>query len=183
MALLYSTWFYIILAWFNFTLPDSTLLYHGSPSLYLTLLDSALLFHCSTSLYLTLHDYTIPLRNFIRLYITLPWLYFNPHYSIMALLHYTWIYITLPWLYMTQHYSNVAILNSILDSTWNYHCSTSLSLTLHFSASVYLTQLYSTMALPISSSWFYITLPSLYFSVLNSTLLCHCSTSLYLTQH
>jgi len=74
MAQLHSTRSYEILPWLYFTLVDSTLLYHGSTSLYeilhsypMALLHSTRLFtlyHGSTSLYLTL-------------YISLPWLYFN----------------------------------------------------------------------------------------------------------
>ena len=62
---------------------------------------------------------------------------------------------------------------TLLDSTLFYHCCTSFYSTLY----------YSTIALPQSSS-LYITLPWLYFSLLDSTLLYHVSTSsssLYIT--
>ena len=89
----------------------------------------------------------------------------------MALLHSSRLYITLPWLYFT-----------LLDSTLLNHGSTSLYKTLHYSSmaqlhfaylyhgstSLYSTLHKSTMALLHSTS-LYITLPWLYFNLLNST--------------
>ena len=79
---------YIPLPWLYFTLLDSTLLYHGSTSLYWTLHYS-----CSTSLYQTLYYPTMTLLHFILLYnvsisdyITPPWLYFTLYQSTMTLL-------------------------------------------------------------------------------------------------
>jgi len=62
MALLHSTRLYITLPWHYFILLDSTLLYHGS-----------------TSLYWTLHYSTMAVLHSTRLYITLTWLYFTLH--------------------------------------------------------------------------------------------------------
>ena len=79
----------------------------------------------------------------------------------MALVHCMWLYITLQWIYFTP-----------LDPRLLYHDSTSLYLTLHYSA----------MAL-LHSTCLYITLPWLYFTLLDFTLLYIGSTSLYLTLH
>ena len=98
-------------------------------------------------------------------YITLPWLYFILHSSILhyyrstslylillpstiAVLHSTWLYIILPWLYFTLH-----------DSTLLYHGCTSLYITLHHSI-----------------------MPLLH-STLFSSLLHHGSTALYFALH
>ena len=88
----------------------------------------------------------------------------------------------------------------LLDSTLVYHASTSPCLNLHYSTVallhstslyntlpwLYLTLLdsihYSTMTL-LHSAWLYISLSWHYFTWLDSTLLYHCSTSLYLTIH
>ena len=73
MPIINSTQLYIInVPWFYFNLPDSTLFYHGS-----------------TSLYLTLHYSITALLHSTWLNITLPWLYFTLHFSTMALLRYT----------------------------------------------------------------------------------------------
>ena len=60
MALLHSTRLYINRPWINFTLLDSTYIYHGS-----------------TSLYSTLHNSSMTLLHSTRLNITLPWFYFT----------------------------------------------------------------------------------------------------------
>ena len=76
MALLHSTWLYITLPWLYFTPLDSTLLYHGSTSLYLTIYLSTIALLHSISLY------TLVNHSSTSLCLTL-------HYSIMALLHST----------------------------------------------------------------------------------------------
>ena len=172
MTLLGSTWF----SWLYFTLHDSTLIYHGS-----------------ISLYLTLHHSAMALLHPAFLYITLPWLYFTLHYHTVALLHSillhlgsTSLYITLPWLYITLLWLYITLL-------WLYltlDCSTmallhSTCMTLHYPTLVYFTLLDSTLlyhhGLLIStwltnilyhdSIWFYITLPWLYFTLLASSIL------------
>jgi len=75
MALLHSSTLYITLPWLYFTVLDSTLHYHDSPSLYWIL-------HFSTN----------ALLHSTRLYITLPWCYFNLHCSTMALHDTTFLY-------------------------------------------------------------------------------------------
>ena len=90
----------------------------------------------------------------------------------MALLHSTWLYRGSTWLYFTLHDSTMALLDFILDSTLLYHGSTWFYTPLH----------YSTMAL-LDSTWLYMTLPWLYFTLLCSTSLYHGSTWLYLTLH
>ena len=87
--LFHSTWPCITLPGLSFTLHYSTLLYHGSTSLfYYTLV---LLF------YLTLH-YPYPGSTS---------LYFILNYSTMAVLHSTLLYISLPLLYFTLFYSTL----------------------------------------------------------------------------
>ena len=71
-------------------------------------------------------------------------------------------------LYLTLNYTTLALLHS-----------TSFPIILLWSTSLYLTLLYSTLAL-LHSTWLYVTLPWLYFTLLDCTLLYHCSTSLYL---
>ena len=121
-----STSLYITIQWFYFTLLYITL--HGSTSLYSTLLYMALLHF--TLLYMALLHSTL-------IYITLLWFYFTPLY-----------YIILPWFYFT-----------LLSSTLLYHGSTSFYFALH----------YSTIAL-LHSTLLYNTLPWLYFTLLYSTL-------------
>ena len=103
-----------------------------------------------------------------RLYITLPWLYFTLHCSIMAICQTTFLdqgctslYMNLPWLYLTLH-----------EPKSLYHVSTTRYLSLQN----------STMAL-FHSIRLYISPPLRYFTLLGSTLLYHRSTSLYLTLH
>ena len=127
MALLHSTRLYIPIPWLYFTLLNSTLLCHGSTSYYFPLHYSTIALH-----YFSLHKSTMVLLHSIRLYITLPRLYFSLqdctllyhgstsiyytlHYSTLDLLHSTRLYITIPWLYFT-----------LLDSTLVYHGSSSL---------------------------------------------------------
>ena len=130
-------------------------------------------------LYFTLLDSTLPYHGSALLYIIVPWLYFSLldsiHHSTMAQLHSSWLYITLPWLFFTLH-----------DSTELYHGTSSLYVTLQNSTMVYFSlldyiQLY-TMA-KLHSTWLYITLPWLYFTLLDSASIYHCSTSLYYTLH
>ena len=119
MALFHSIWLYITLLCLNFIALDSTLLFHGSISLYLTLLYSTMAQHHSTWFYLTLYScstlyYTWLCYGSILhstwLYITIQWLlfyqgstspYLSLHYSSMALLSSNWLYFILPWLYFT----------------------------------------------------------------------------------
>ena len=114
MDVLHSTRLYILLPWLYFSLLDSTLLHHGS-----------------TSLYWTLNHSTAALLHSTRLFVTLPWLYFTLHCSSMTLHLTTLLYegltslyfdINLPWLSFT-----------ILVSTSHLNASTSLYLTLHHS--------------------------------------------------
>ena len=150
MALGHSTWLYITLA-----LLDSTLLYHGSTSLYFTL------HYCIWWLYFTLLD---------SILLHVHWLYFTPHNSAMALGHSAWLYITLLWLYFTL------LDSTVLDFTLLYHGFTSLYLIQLYSimallfstwlyitlpwlfTSLYLTLLYFTMALLYSTCLLYFTL-------------------------
>ena len=138
MDLLHSAWLLITLPLFHLILHNSTLLYHGSISLYLyytflyhawlyfTVLDSTLPYHGSTSLYMTLHYSTIALLHSTLLYITLSWLYFTLHYTTMALLRSTLLYITLLYgstsLYFTLHYSTMALLQSTLLHHGSFGC-------------------------------------------------------------
>ena len=85
-------------------------------------------------------------------------LYYTLHYSTMVLLHSTRLYITLPWLYFTLHNSTMAI----LLSTWQY---------------IIIPWLYFLLLDPNSDTM------SLYFTLLDSTLLHYGSTSLYWTLH
>ena len=149
MSLLHCTPVYFTLSWFYlsllyqlrlyFILLDSTLLFHGSSSLYLTQNHSTMgLLHCTslyftqrgyTSLYLT-QPYTLSKFHFILLDTTLPWvyialfdctslyhgstsLYISLLCSTMAPLHSTSLYTILPCLYFT-----------VLQSTSLYHGST-----------------------------------------------------------
>ena len=158
MYQLHSTGFYITLLLFYFTLPDSTLHYHGSTSLYLNLrYFSKALLHCTW------------------LYITLPWFYFTLRFSILwlcfTLLDSTLVYYCTTSLYLTLHHSTIAPLHS----TWIYITRPWLNFTLLYSTllycgftSLYLTLHYSTMA---------------YFTLLRYTLLYQSFTSLYLTPH
>ena len=76
------------------------------------LLDSTLLYHGSTSMYYTLRHSTMAVLDSTRIYITLPWLYvslldstllyygststyYTLHYSTMTVLHFTRLYIPL----------------------------------------------------------------------------------------
>ena len=78
----HSTRLYINRPWINFTLLDSTYIYHGSTSLYSTLhnssmtllhsTDSTLHYHGSTSLYLTLYNSTMALLHSTNKIIYLP---------------------------------------------------------------------------------------------------------------
>ena len=152
MFLLHCTWFYIILPWLCFTLLYSTLHYP----------DCTLHSQYSTSPYIILHYSTMAL---LLLCLTL-------HYSTMPLLRSSWLYITLPSLYFT-----------LLDSRLLYYGSTSLDLTLHYSTVALLHSMwlhYSTVV-QLQSTWLYITLPWLYFTLLDCTLLYHGSTSVYFT--
>jgi len=161
MALLHSNWLYVILPLFYFTPLHSTLLYHGSTSLYFIL-------HYNTIAVLHSSYSTKALLQFTWLYIALPWLYFtlpdsmllyhcstplhfNLHYSIMALLHSSSLYFTL------------------LHSTLLYHSCTSLYLLQHGSISLYMTLYCCIMVLCYSTS-LYITLPWLYFTLRRPTL-------------
>ena len=146
-----------------------------------TLLNSKSLYHGSTSQYFTKHGYT-------SLYLTLPWLnYTLPHSTLLnlSILH---SYITLPWLYLSLLDSTFSTMN-LLHSTWLsliHHGSTSLYVTLHYRCllhSIWLdTSPYLTLDIStITSTWLYIDLPRLYFTVLNSTSLYHSFTSLYIT--
>ena len=94
-------------------------------------------------------------------------IYFTLHYSTMAPLQSTSLYITLHYLlysslYLTLYYSTMDLLHS-----------TSLYLTLPW--------LYITLTWLYSRAWLYIFLPWLYFTLLDSTLLYHSSTSIYVT--
>ena len=84
MALLHSTSLYITLPWLYFSLLASTLLYHGSTSLYLT--RSTLLYYGSTSLNLTLPSPYFILLDSTLLYHGSTSFCFSLHYSTMALL-------------------------------------------------------------------------------------------------
>ena len=75
IVLLHSTRLYVTLAWLYFTLQDS--IHYSTMALIITLLDSTLLYHGSTSMYQTLHYSTMALLHSTRLYITLVWLYFT----------------------------------------------------------------------------------------------------------
>ena len=202
MDLLHCPWFYIIVPGFDFTLLDSTLLFIG----YLTLLESTAFYQSSSSLYLTLHHSTRGLLHSTWFYVTLQWLYLTVRHSTIVLLHFTWLYITLPWLYftvldftllyvyhgstslfLTLHYSLMVLLHSTaFYHSWFCYC-TMVQLhssfdSIHYSSlatSLCLNLLPSTRAL-LHSSWLHITLPGLYFTLLDFTLLCDGSTSLYL---
>ena len=157
MALLHSIWLYITQPWLYYTLLHSTLLtmpllystrlyflrpwlYFLHYSYYFTLFDSTLLFHGSTTLYWILHKFTIALT-----------LLKATAFYIIALVHCAWHNITLPWFYFT-----------LLDYTLLCHGSTSLYLTLQ----------YSTIdLLHCLITWLYLTR-------LDSTALCHGFTSL-----
>jgi len=111
-------------------------------------------------------------------------LYFSLHYTTMDLLETTWHNITIAqfhssWLYMTVHYSTMNYF-TLLHSALLYYLSTSLLY--HGCTSLYLILQYSTMAL-LDSTWLYITLPLLYFTLLDSilyaTMALLCSTWLY----
>jgi len=117
-------------------------------------------------LYFTLLDSTLIYQGSTSLYVTL-------HFSTMDLLHSTWLYTTLPWLYFT-----------LLDPTLLYHGSTSFYFTLHYCTKFLL---HSTL-LYIDLPWLYFTLldSALHyqgFTLLDSRLLNHGSTSLYFSLH
>ena len=131
-------------------------LYINLHELYFTLLDSKLLFHSSTYLSFTLHQSTIVLLHSI---LTL-------HYSIIALCH-----ACMHALHLILHYSTIALLHSIL-----------LNITPPRFISLYLILHHSTIAL-LPSTYLYINLPELHFTLLDSTLLHHSSTSLYISLH
>ena len=175
MALLHSTSLYLTLQWAPL---DSTLLYHGSPSFHLSVHCSTLSLLHSTWFYITLlwfsftplecsllYPFSTSLNQLDSplLYHGSTSLYFTLHSSTMALLHCTWLYISPSWLYFT-----------LLDTTFINSGSTSLYLPVIFStmALLHSTWLYTFLYLGSTSLyWVYITLPSLYFTVLNSTLL------------
>ena len=136
MALLHSSWLYITLTWLYLTLLKSTLVYHGSASLYFTLHYSTIALLHSTWLCIIQPWLYFMLLESTLLYHVPTWLYLTLHYSTTALLDSTWLYITLTRLYFT-----------LCNSTLIYHASTSLCLSLH----------YSTMAL-LHSTWLHITL-------------------------
>ena len=97
---------------------------------------------------------------------TLPWctsLYLIIQNSTMAQLHCSLLYLTLPWLYFIQ-----------LLSTFLYHGSTRLYLTLNYPTMALLD---STMALLHTTLFYY----GHYISLLHFKLLYHVSTSLYIT--
>ena len=81
MAIFHSTFLYIDLPWLYFTLPNSTLhcltLHYPTMVLLHYIHDSTLLYHGSTSLYITLHYSTMALLHSVLLYISLPWLHFT----------------------------------------------------------------------------------------------------------
>ena len=115
----------------------------------------------SSRLYITLRWYYFTLLDSRLLYHDFTSLYLTLHYSTMALIHSTRLYMTLSWLYFTLldciYYSTMAVLHSSRLYII-YKGSTSLYWTLHF----------SNMAL-LHSTGFYITLPWLYFTLLDST--------------
>ena len=107
----------------------------------------------------------------------------------MGPLHSTSLYITLPGLY-----------SYLLDSILLYNGSTSLFLILHYSTMALLHSIWFFIILPlfpfftlldstllyngsVHSTWIYITLPGIYSTLLDSTLLCRDYTPLYLTLH
>ena len=174
MALLHSTWLYI-------TLPRLWL------TLYLTLHNSTMvLLH-----YWFIHNSTMALLHSTRLYFTLPGFYITLHYYTI------WLYSHTKLIYHDS--TSLYLLGSTSTSTLLNPGSTSLYLTLHNStmALLHSTSLYiiSTMSLHYSTlislipwlysslvsklTWFYITLSWLHFTLLDSTLLYHGSTSLY----
>ena len=115
---LYLTLHYSTIALY-FTLLKSTLMYHGSTSLY-SYHSSTWLYKFLLWLYLTLHNSTLIYHGFTSLHFTL-------HYSSMAHLHSTLLYISLQWIYFallrsrllyhgstSLHYSTIALLHS----TW-----------------------------------------------------------------
>ena len=175
MAVLNCTWIYIICtmdlldsSWLYSTmhLQHSTWLY---VTLYVILLESTSFYHCCTSLYLTLHDTTMALLDSTFLYFTLPWLYF--------------ILFTVPWLYNNLLDStSLYCRRTLLHSTWQYFTmpllhSTSLYITLPW---LYFTQLDCSSYFPLlESTLFYH--GSIYLILLGSVLICHSSTSPYLT--
>ena len=151
--------------------------YHGC--IYFTL--HALLYHCYTSFYLSVHYSTTALLHSTSLYtafyhhgstslylmyITLPW----------TLLHSACLYCFPPQLYFTVRNPSLLyhpwLYFTLLDSTLLYHASSSpLYCLLWWLRSLYLTVLplpwlYFTW---LYCNWIYITLPRLYFTLLNST--------------
>ena len=139
----------------------STWLYINLLELYFTLCNSTLLYHSSTSHYWTLHYSTIVLLHSTWLYNVLPWIYF-------ALLDSTLLYHSSPLLYLNLHYSTMALNFPTLTSFLH-----------HSSASLYLSLCYSIMAL-LHSTWLYIIPLWVYFTLLDSTLVCQSCTSLYM---
>ena len=120
IALLHSASFHIILPWLYLTLLDSILLYFDFTLLEPTLLhhDSTLVYHGSTSLYLNLHHSTLlililldstllyhALLNSTLLYNTLLWHYFT---LLDPALHYHGS----TSLYLILHHSNMVLLHS-----------------------------------------------------------------------
>ena len=158
----------------------STLLNHGSTSLYFTLLYQQLYFTQRALL-----PSTIALLHYTWPYIHLPGIYFTLHYSTMAPLCCTLLYITRPWLYTSFYFTllyhgSTSLYFTLLyqqlyftqvDSIAFYH-STTLDPTVTCQVSSYFTLHYSTMALLYSTllyiPWIYIILPWLYFVLLHS---------------
>ena len=99
-------------------------------------------------------------------------LYFTPHYSTIVRLDCSLLYINLPWLYFT-----------LLQSTLLYHGSTSFYFTLHYPTIPLLQSTLLCISLPRLYFTLYMTLQWLHFTVLDSTLFFHGSTSVYFALH
>ena len=152
MALLNSSWLYVTLQWFYFTLFDSPIFYHWFDSLYSTLHYSTMTKLHSTWLYVALS----------WLYVTL--LYSTLHYQGFTLL-YTLIYHGSTSFYLILCITLQRTYFTVLYPTLLYHGLTSLFLTLHYSKIwLYFTLLYSTLlrAALLHSIWLYITPPWIY---------------------
>ena len=130
-------------------------------------------------------------------------LYMTLHYSTIDLLQFAWLDFLLHWIYFTL-LDSIILYNTLLDSIILYHGSTSLYLDLlpstmailHSTNSLLLSSLhYCTMALLHFTQRYCLlqlvhftlhdsalaTFPSLYFTLVDSTLLNHGWTSLYMT--
>ena len=198
-------------ALYTLALPDCTSLCYTLPLHYLILLDSTTHYHGSTRIYFTLVDSTLSLSESTGLYYTLPWptsFYFTVVQSTIAVSGSAWLYYI--------HTINSTRLYTTSDSTTFYlpyytslyyiYGSTKLNLTLLHSSIVLpdSTCLYCTLHLILLLSdklyhcttslytWLYCTLRLIYFTLLDSTALCHgsilhcstpyhCSIWLYLT--